>query len=255
MVTKFIDIQDLKTKVSLVDVAQMLGLKLIKHGNQFRCACPVHGGGDRALAVTPGQGFKCWASGMKGGDQIGLVAHIKECGQRDAAETIETHFKFTATSSTVPDTVPPAPARKQGFDPAAYLRGLDPAAEALSDLGISPVTLTKYRGGYSKTGVNRGRLALAMCDPQGAVLGFCGRAIGQESQPLIFPTGFQPESVVFGVDHIEGGEVRMVRDVLDVLNANDLEEPAICFLTGLIEPQQHEMLASLQDQRKFKVFY
>jgi hypothetical protein len=39
------------------------------------------------------------------------------------------------------------------------------------------------------------------------------------------------------------------------MRCHELGEVAICFLTDLIEPQQHEQLAALQDQKQFKCFF
>jgi len=226
----------------------MLGLRMRQQGQSLRCQCPVHGGDERSLVVTEGKGYKCWASGEPGGDQIGLVAHVKQLGQRDAAELVETHFKFTPTSSP---TVPPAPT-KTGFDASKYLQSLDPEAEQLAALGISAEAFKTFRGGYCKSGVNRGRLALALCDVQGNILGFCGRALAETS--LAFPTNVDPSSVIFGADHAKG-ETRLVKDVIEVLSAWDIGEPAICFLTDLIGPQQLETLASVLDQRQASLFF
>jgi hypothetical protein len=68
------------------------------------------------------------------------------------------------------------------------------------------------------------------------------------------PRGIDPHSVIFNVHRAEG-EVRLVRDIISVLAAHEVDERAICFLTDLIEPPQFEVLASLQDQRKFRVFF
>jgi hypothetical protein len=47
----------------------------------------------------------------------------------------------------------------------------------------------------------------------------------------------------------------MVRDPVDVMLAHEIGEVAVCFLTVLVEPAQHELLAALQDQHKFSLFY
>lgn len=73
----------------------MLGLKL-KGG---RTQCPVCKGDPRSLAITPGKGFFCFKAHKGGSDTIALVAHIKECGMREAAEIIDHHFP---TNSPVP---------------------------------------------------------------------------------------------------------------------------------------------------------
>jgi phage/plasmid primase-like uncharacterized protein len=83
----YIDFQELKERVSLDQVAHMLGLKL-KAG---RTTCPACKGDDRSLAVTSSKGFYCYKS-QKGGDQIALVAHVRDCGMKEAAEIIARHY-------------------------------------------------------------------------------------------------------------------------------------------------------------------
>jgi hypothetical protein len=87
----------------------------------------------------------------------------------------------------------------------AYLKGLDPASPALEPLGLSPETLKDWRAGYSKGGVLRGKLAIALCDRAGNILGFFGRSL--EDVSLTFPKEVDPHDVIFGQDHICGDEV------------------------------------------------
>src|SRR5260370_24030725 len=64
----FVDFAELKTRVSIEQTMQMLGLTLTLHGSQYRGACPVcKTGGDRALIVTPAKGlFYCFAKKIGG---------------------------------------------------------------------------------------------------------------------------------------------------------------------------------------------
>lgn len=107
----FVKMEEVLELADIEQLARMLNLPL-KGSVTMRCKCPVHGGDDRALAVTPGvmsNGkhpslgvFKCWASGEKGGDRIGLVAHVMELSQQEAMHHIKEYF---GTVETVPDRV------------------------------------------------------------------------------------------------------------------------------------------------------
>src|ERR1041385_6933878 len=144
--TAFIDFAQLKEGVTIGQVAQMLGLKLTTKGNQSRGPCPAcQQGGDRALAINAEGKFYCFAD-KKGGDSIALCAHITGKSQRDAAQQIATHFRFT-TGAAPPAQQPVQPARKSTFDAEAYLAGLDPGNEALQPLGLSCETLRHFRSG------------------------------------------------------------------------------------------------------------
>ena len=242
----FVDFAELKTRVSIEQAMQMLGLKLNFHGNQYRGACPVcKAGGDRALVVTPTKGlFYCFAK-RTGGDQIALAAHIRGCQLREAADVLGGNCTVPR-DNTVPGTVPPAPAvKKPGFDPEAYAARLDPAHTSLASLGISAETLKAWKAGYSNSGTNRGRLAIALHDRDGNILGFAGRSLNDEQPSLTIPIGISPQEIVFGGDRVESGTLYLVRDVLDVLKAHESGVTnCVCFLTEL-SALQVEMLAAL----------
>lgn len=257
----YIDFAQLKEQVTLEQCARMLGLTMKQVPGGFRAPCPVHTGNPRALAITPGKGFFCFGT-HKGGDQIALVAHCRNCSSREAAAEIAKHFGNSTVPGTVPGrgagtvprgTVPPASQeRTRGFDPEAYAKTLDPDHVALEPLQIAPATLQDFTAGYSGSGVNRGRLAVALRDRNGTVLAFAGRAISDEQQPrLTVPNGFDISSVIFGADRVETGPLYLVRDPLDVMRAyeNGVTN-VVSMLTEGISPQQLEQLASLMDERK-----
>lgn len=245
----FVDFAELKTRVSIEDAVNLLGLALKPHGLQKRGGCPTcKAGGERALVVTPSKGlFYCFAQ-KTGGDQIALVAHIKACTLSEAASFLGGE---TASKPTIPSTVPPAPANKKpGFDPEAYAARLDPAHASLASIGISAETLRIFRSGFASSGSNRGRLALPLHDRDGHLLGYCGRSVRDESPLLVFPNGINPHEFIFNAHRVIAGELYLVRDPIDVLKAFESGvENVVSFLTE-ITPQQIEMLAALMDGKK-----
>jgi DNA primase len=253
----FIDFADLKSRVSIEHAAEKLGLLLKPSGGKLRCACPVHGGGDRAIVITPEKGlFCCFGSRpSSGGDQIQLVAHVKQIDVKEAAEFLGgtvplSQNKTAPPNNKSPSTVPTSPpGRKPGFDVAAYAAKLDPGAPALASLGISAETLRDWKAGYSNSGTNRGRLAIALHDRDGNTIGFAGRSLGNEQPALIIPNGINPQEIIFGSERVEQGTLYLVRDVLDVLKAHESGvSNCVCFLTE-ISPLQVEMLAALMGDR------
>jgi hypothetical protein len=75
--------------------------------------------------------------------------------------------------------------------------------------------------------------------------------VKDESPALLFPIGFNPASVIFNAHRITKGELYLVRDPLQVLQAFESGiENVVAFLTDGICPQQFEELSSLLDQRK-----
>ena len=249
----FIDFADVKARVSIEEAAEKIGLNLKPSAGKLRCPCPVHGGGDRAIVITPEKGlFCCFGSRPStGGDQIQLVAHVKEISVKDAAEflggTVPLSRNTTAPpNNKSPSTVPTnPPGRKPGFDVAAYAAKLDPGAPALASLGISAETLRDWKAGYSNSGTNRGRLAIALHDRDGNILGFAGRSLNDEQPALTIPNGINPQEIIFGGERVEQGTLYLVRDVLDVLKAYESGVTnCVCFLTE-ISALQVEMLAAL----------
>jgi DNA primase len=249
----FVDFAELKSRVSIEQTISILGLNLKLNGNQYRGPCPIcQSGGDRALVITPSKGlFYCFAKRV-GGDQIALVAHIKNVSLSEAASLLSVNSTVSVSrNSTVPTTVPPTPAvKKPGFDPEAYAARLDPSHASLVSLGISAETLRMFKAGYASSGSNRGRLALPLHDRDGNLIGFCGRSLKEESPMLAFPNGVNPHEFIFNAHRISEGELYLVRDPLDVLKAYEAGvENVVAFLTD-ISAQQVEMLAALMDSKK-----
>ena len=245
----FIDYADLKTRVSITDAVQKLGLELHNTGNQRRGFCPrCMTGGDRALVVTPEKNlFYCFNAKI-GGDCIALVAHLKDLKTNEAANwlagTVPLSRPPNKTSSATP---PPAPGARI-FDPAAYAARLDASHEALAGLGISADTIKAFKAGYASTGLLRGRLALPVCDRQGKALCYTGRALKDEHPPLVFPKDFDPKSFLFNWERAEPGDVLYVaRDPLDVLKAHEGGLIAVSFL-GEINSTSLQVLSLLMDE-------
>jgi len=160
----FIDFTELKEKVSIEDVISMLGLEMRESGEQLRCACPACEGSDRSLVVTPSkQVFYCHED-KKGGDLISLVAHIRMCGMKDAAQFI------TDRLCPVADR-PPEKVETGKFQPLSYL---EYDHEAIAALGFEVETATRLGIGYAKKGIMRGKIAIPIRLSDGSLVGYIG---------------------------------------------------------------------------------
>ena len=75
-----------------------------------------------------------------------------------------------------------------------------------------------------------------------------------ETHTAIFPNGTNPHDSIFNSHRVRSGDLYLVRDPLQVLQAveNGVEN-VVAFLTT-ITPQQLEQLASLMDERKVETF-
>lgn len=197
-----IDFQALKQAVSFADAVDKLGLELKPSGNQMRGVCPAcKAGGDRALVVTEGKGFFCFAA-QKGGDVIALAAHILDVSVKDAAQflaagTVTTSKVNTSTSTSAQEVCqpvkappPPVPAPEDNRLEKVGARLLHEHQEVQA-LGLTPEMAEELGIGYDKRGVLRGRVLFPLYK-DGELAGFMGYAA--DLVPLIkFPNNLTEE--------------------------------------------------------------
>jgi DNA primase len=91
-----VDFKNVRDTVDIVRVAEWLGIKLSKRfmGEQMRSECPIHGGGKRALVITPSiNRYYCFANECReGGDAVQLTAKVLKIPMRDAALKLQSQF-------------------------------------------------------------------------------------------------------------------------------------------------------------------
>jgi DNA primase len=185
-----IDFAAVKAAVSFEDAIAHLDLKMKQQGKTYRAPCPTcQQGGDRALAVTPGEGFYCHSQ-RKGGDVIAFVAHVRNCSQREAAAELQERFIGTASQSShqttrLPGTVKSVSTGNDDLQPLDHLSTDHPAIEAL---GLSATACDAIGIGFASKGLMRGRVAFPLRLPDGSLVGYMGLATQADQAPLIlFP--------------------------------------------------------------------
>lgn len=184
----FVDFDDLKAKTSFEKVIALLGLALKRSGNQWRGACPrCKTGGDRALVVTEGKGYFCFTD-KQGGDQLALVAHIRDCSVKDAAAFIVGE-RVASTVQTASSAVPQSETGEEGGKTFAPLSYLEPEHDAVVAIGFDMTFATKYGIGYAPKGILRGTVAIPFRDEKGNLLGYIG------ATDLKLPPSFTPNVV------------------------------------------------------------
>jgi len=253
--SSFIDFAALKERVSVGAAIPLLGLSLKQQNGQWRGPCPAcQSGGDRALVVTPAKNaFYCFGE-RTGGDVIAFAAHIRDCSVKDAAAFLtggegkqdsEDASGTGNSSNTVPEERKKGAARS--LQPLSYLQ---PGHESVAALGLDEETCIQFGAGYAPKGIMRGRLAIPIHDSDATLVAYCGRTVDDKNPIWIFPKGFDPESQVFNGHAIGKGELVLMRDPLEVMQAkqNGIDNVA-SFLTETIGPQQLQTLANLMDEK------
>jgi DNA primase len=242
----YTDFAEIKATVSFGQIIGFLNLNLRQRGNQWRGPCPAcQSGGERALVITEGKGFYCFAT-KKGGDQIALVAHIKDVAVKEAAEQIARH---TGTGSRN-NTSAPEPGKVQVRGECPILTYLEPADERVQALGVTFETARELASGYAPKGVLRGFYAVPVRNPDGALKAYVGIAVAPDQEQYKFFSGFDRRSAIFGADRVTDGTLTLLRSPLDVILAlQNGADNCVAFLTETIFPDQLEQLAIFMQER------
>lgn len=215
MAAKFIPFEEVEELATIERLAQMLNLEMRRSGSQWRCACPAHPGDHRDLCISPQVRSRRGSLGVffcqrdkTGGDRIGLVAHVMDIGQQDAALFIAQQFGMELANSRTVDsdgtvnsntvckeraTSPPAQQKASEkavskpptqFDPAAFAQKLEYSDEVQA-LGIPKADAQALGIGFY-----RGKLYQALRYDDGSIAGFSA-ITGELKLPskLLPPTG------------------------------------------------------------------
>lgn len=180
---KFVPFEEIENLATIEQLAEMLDLKLVG-GRTGRCPCPVHGGDDRTLCVTPGVRSKRGSLGVffcqkagDGGDRIGLVAHCMEMGQQEAALFIQSQLGTGTVTSTETSTVTvskdratKAPEATPPFNPEKFASKLAWAKEVQA-LGITKSDAERLGIGFH---AQRKCVFFPVRNPDGSISGFIG---------------------------------------------------------------------------------
>lgn len=237
--TYAVDFKSIREKVSIEQVASWLGFELKRTGDTLRGCCPVHQGSNpRQFVVTPAKGlWHCFAPECgKGGDVIQLLADARGMRQKEAAQFIAEHF---LNGKARPE--------KKDLRSIDYLQAEHPLLQAL---GLSKETCAAFGAGYKPKGLFAGRLAIPLHDGGGNLVGYTGRALKKEQQPmLLFPKDVDPRMLVFNAHRVENGvELHVTDDPLKVLLAHEHGiTNAVAFLAE-VGPPQLGMLTALMEQ-------
>lgn len=159
----YVDYKHVRANTDIVAVAEWLGLKMKKTGEQYRAECPINGG-DRSLVITPSkQLFHCFAPDcMAGGDCLQLVAKVRQINVREAALKIQGHF---LDPHKVVGTID---------NPLHKIDYLDPEHPLVEELGIAKADAVALGIGYAPKGTMVKRVLFPLRDERGKLVGYIG---------------------------------------------------------------------------------
>ena len=167
-----VDFKNVRDNVQIDRVAEWLGIRFSKRfiGEQLRSACPIHGGGKRALVITPSKNvFFCFANECrKGGDAIELTAKVRQISPREAALALQAHFLDYH--------------RKVGTagNPLHKVDYLQHEHEEVQALGISPDVARTLGIGYAPKGTMIKRVLIPIRTEEGKLAGYIGIGHGAD---------------------------------------------------------------------------
>lgn len=126
-----IDIEELKSRISMVDLAAACGVDLKKQGNEYKGLCPFHSERTPSFTVTPakGEAYYCFGCG-DGGDHVQFIQNLYSADFPAALEKLQ---EIVGTGSTTGDkrkprksTKPPKP--EDSWQPMGAGPEIDPPA-------------------------------------------------------------------------------------------------------------------------------
>jgi DNA primase len=170
-----VDFRNVRDNVQIDRVAAWLGIKLTRRfmGEQLRAECPIHGGGKRALVITPSKNaFYCFAPECrKGGDAIELTAKVRRISAREAALALQAHFLDYHRKIGTAD------------NPLHKIDYLQHEHEAVQALGISADVARMLGIGYAPKGTMIKRVLFPMRSEDGKLVGYIG--YGRDLDPQV----------------------------------------------------------------------
>jgi len=85
-----IDVDELKSRISMVELAGACGVELKKQGNEYKGLCPFHSEKTPSFTVTPNKsdGYYCFGCG-EGGDHVAFISKLYGTDFQDSLEKLQ----------------------------------------------------------------------------------------------------------------------------------------------------------------------
>lgn len=257
---------------------------------QFSCPFPGHSHGDATPSAYMNDGsknadlttlWKCWGCG-RSGNAVTFLAEYQNISRQQARVQIKEHYapgyKAPKYGSIAREFESRYKRAKERHDEPTVLT-LDweiakrfdvewvyyaeehrdsPDVAYMLDRGFTPGTLEEWGIGYDD---DSKRITIPVCDPDGNLVGFKGRAWRQQARPKYLVLGdkgrrqrygfdtYDKSLVVFGLD--KWGDVDsyvLVEGELDVISLWCMDIPAICVGGSSMSTEQARLIRQYCDE-------
>jgi DNA primase len=230
--TSFVDFRAVKAAITMEQVLRHYDLleKFKRTGDNLSGPCPIHGGSNPTqfrVSVSKNV-WNCFSECKHGGNTLDFIARMDNVSIHAAAlKAIEWFGLDPASMSGANEEAEqsPAPVRKRESVPTSHERSPKraPAAESsapntplkfrleklerdhpyLAERGLTLETLVDFGVGYCAKGMMAERIAIPIHNPQGEVVAYAGRFIGdpEEGTPKYkLPQGFRKSLELYNLD-------------------------------------------------------
>jgi DNA primase len=218
----WVDFKEIRNQVSIEDALGFLGItNLARQGDALVGPCPVHGGSNpRSFRVDANKNvWFCFSGCRKGGNQLDLVAAVRDISIREAALLLK-HELVEPRGGSPPARSGPAPVAankvvvhtRAGAEPETAppenpvidvqlaLRGDHPY---LAERGLSPETVAHFGVGYCSRGILRGTIAIPIHNARGGLVAYAGRRLRpqevREYGKYKLPKGFHKDLELYNL--------------------------------------------------------
>jgi DNA primase len=234
----WIEFAAIKQAVPLLRVLEQYQVSLRRSGkDQWRGACPLHGGEGRdAFHVnTAKQLFHCFSCGA-GGTVLDLVAGLEQCDIPEAAQKLA-RVAVTPVRGTVAWRQVTVTEKREGLRPLGFhLRGVEGRHPYLGMRGIEETTAAAFGVGYyGGPGLLSRRLVIPIHDEHGHLVAYCGRSLDGGEPRYKFPAGFAKSQVVFNLHRAAAARaetVILVEGFFDCLKVHQAGFECVVALMG-----------------------
>lgn len=230
----YVDFKAIKEALKMEQVLDSYGLmhQFKRSGDSLSGPCPIHKGSNPTqFRVSISKNiWNCFSECKHGGNVLDFIARMEKVSIHAAAVKAIEWFNLDADAVTgrkeeehqpeesdeklekpapqKPKPVAkPAPRVEDTSGPNKPLKfrleKLDQEHPYLAERGLSPETTKEFGIGYCNKGMMTGRIAIPICNGEGAVMAYAGRFAGEpdkDTEKYKLPPGFRKSLEIFNVE-------------------------------------------------------